>query len=163
MGLVAAVLGIALVASIIQKRTRKTVPEEREEVPEDKITSRVPNETLSWCPKCQAHTTTRKARCAHCHYYMVFIPTANRKVSYGCGGCALVPLSVMTWALLATFQQPNTGILIALLMVLGLLLIAPFPAFFLYQIRLWKKWARQKEAGSEKQGDDNPASDASLE
>jgi hypothetical protein len=39
-GLVAAVLGIALVGSIIQKRRRKTVPEEREEVPEDKITSR---------------------------------------------------------------------------------------------------------------------------
>ena len=162
-GLLAAVLGIALVGSIIQKRRRKTVPKEREEVPEDKITSRVPVETLSWCPKCQAHTTTKKVRCAHCDYYMVFVPTANRKASYGCGGCALVPLSVMTWALLAKFQPPDMGIGIAMLMVFGFLLIAAFPAFFLYQIRLWKKWARQKEAGSEKQGDDNPVSDASLE
>jgi len=163
MGLVAAVIGIALVGWIIQKRRRKTVPEEREEIPEDKIASREPDETKSWCPKCQAHTTTRKARCAHCNYYMVFVPTANRKASYGCGACALVPLSVMTWALLAKFQPPDMGIAIAMLMVLGFLLIAAFPAFFLYQIRLWKKWARQKEAGSEKQGDDNPASHASLE
>ena len=148
-GLVAAVLGIALVGSIIQKRRRKTVPEEREEIPEDKITSRVPVETLSWCPKCQAHTTTKKVRCAHCNYYMVFVPTANRKASYGRGGCALVPLSVMTWALLATFEGSNTGLGIAGLMVIGLLVIVPFPAFFLYQIRLWKKWARKTREGKQ--------------
>ena len=149
LGLIAAVLGIALVGSVIQKRRRKTVPEQREEVPENKITSHVPNETLSWCPKCQAHTTTKKAHCAHCNYYLVFVPTANRKASYGCGGCALVPLFGMTWALLATFEGSNTGLGIAGLMVLCLLVIAPFPAFFLYQIRLWKKWARKTREGKQ--------------
>ena len=149
LGLIAAVLGIVLVGSIIQKRRRKTVPEQREEVPENKITSHVPNETLSWCPKCQAHTTTKKAHCAHCNYYLVFVPTATRKASYGCGGCALVPLLVMTWALLATFELPTMGLGIAILMGFCFVVLAPFPAFFLYQVRLWKKWARKIREGKQ--------------
>ena len=146
LGLVAAVCGIVLVGSIIMKRRRKVPPEERAEIPEEKITSREPDETLSWCPRCQAHTTTRKAHCSHCDYYMVFVPAANRKASYGCGGCALVPLLVMTWALLTTFELPTMGLGIAILMLIPFFLIVPFPAFFLYQLRLWKKWAKQKRA-----------------
>jgi len=41
------------------------------------------------------------------------------------------------------------GLGIALLMVICLLLIAAFPAFFLYQIRLWKKWARKTREGKQ--------------
>jgi hypothetical protein len=58
-------------------------------------------------------------------------------------------LSPQVRPLLATFELPRMGLGIALLMVICLLLIAPFPAFFLYQIRLWKKWARKTREGKQ--------------
>jgi hypothetical protein len=145
-GIVLTIIGIALVGSMIQKFKKRKEPKKREEVPEDKIVTRMPDETKMWCPKCQAHTTVAKGNCAHCNEYWVFSPTANRKASYGCGGCAAVPLLFMVWALLAQFEQPGVGLAIAGGMVILFIPIALFPAFFLYQNRLWKKWAIKTKA-----------------
>jgi hypothetical protein len=157
-GLVAGVLGIVAITSMIQKFRKRNDP--RPPVPEKKIASWEPDETKNWCRKCREHTTTRKKTvyssegtsswrkdvCAHCGGG-VFVPEENRKASYGCSGCAMVPVVVSAIALLWTFQGSADGLgyAITAIMALCLLVILPFPVVLLYQYRKWLNWSRERQ------------------
>ena len=156
-GLVVGVLCIVAVTAMIQTFRRRNDP--RPPVPEKKIASHEPDETISWCRKCREHTTTRKKTvhssdgtsswrkdvCAHCGGG-VFVPVENRKASYGCSGCAMVPVAIAVIALLwkSPAAEGRLGYAIAAVMVLFFLIIVPFPVVFLYQYRKWLNWSRER-------------------
>lgn len=156
-GLVAGVVGIVGVTWMIQKFRKRNDP--RPPVPEKKIASHEPDETISWCRKCQEHTTTRKKAvhssngtsswrkdvCAHCGGG-VFVPVGNRKASYGCSGCAVAPVVIAACALLwkSPAADGQLGYAIAAIMILFFLIMVPFPVVFLYQYRKWLNWSRER-------------------
>ncbi|MDE0735691.1 MAG: hypothetical protein OSB47_07700 [Pirellulaceae bacterium] len=156
-GLVLGVLGIVGVGVMIQKFRKRNDP--RPPVPENKIASHDPDETISWCRKCREHTTTRKKTvhssdgtsswrkevCAHCGGG-VFVPVGNRQASYGCSGCAMVPVAIAAIALLwkSPAADGQLGYAIAAVMALFILIIVPFPVVFLYQYRKWLNWSRER-------------------
>ena len=175
-GLVMTVIGIVSLGAVIQKlrKKKKAKSKKKKEIPASKIVSWEPDETKSWCLKCREHTkTTKTGRCSNCGAdgIRLMIPVGNRKASYGCGGCAAVPVLISIGALLA-IPHGDAGLAITVLMAFSFLLIIGFPIFFVYQYRTWLKWAKRRkmnpvravpvEAGSEEESEgteSEPAAD----
>ncbi|MFP6619140.1 MAG: hypothetical protein VB877_07340 [Pirellulaceae bacterium] len=67
-------------------------------------------------------------------------------MSYGCSGCAVVPVVIAACALLwkSPAADGQLGYAIAAIMILLFLIMVPFPVVFLYQYRKWLNWSRER-------------------
>jgi len=170
--LILIVLSIVAIGSLLQKLKKRGAPRpEKAPVPDDQIRSHQPDGTLAWCANCQAHTypgkqtvnqtndygsvtsTYQRECCGHCQSHMLWnVPSAIRKTTYGCCGCAAVPGSIMLACLIWGWRTGSqNGFVFAAIMVVLLLPIMGFVTWFVYLHTRWRSWVKRQPAQSTSQ------------
>ena len=165
--LILTVLAIFGIGAFLQKLKKRGQPKPTPlPVPDDQISSHGPDVTLAWCANCQAHTYAGKQTvhqtndhgtvtgsyqrecCGHCQSHMLWnVPSAIRKSTYGCCGCAAIPGSILLagviWGWLYGSQN---GFVFAAIMAILLLPIMGFVAWFVYLHTRWLSWVKRQRA-----------------